>query len=411
MHSFRKNSSLSILFALLVLTSPLAQAQTFTVLHNFTGGQDGGQPLAGVTLDNAGNLYGTASLGGHRGSNCIPGCGTVFKLNRKNSQWVFTPLYSFVGGDDGSSPEAPVTIGPDGALYGTTSDGGNSNGGTVYRLRPNPGICKFAVCSWAETVLYAFNAGCCSGDGYYPWAGVVFDQAGNMYGTTTQGGNRGGGGTVYELSPAGLGWTESVLHGFGLPDGITPYSGVIFDSAGNLYGTTAGGGNGATVYELTPSGSTWTETILQNFSGPDGDDISAGLIFDQSGNLYGAGYLGGAYGNGTVFELTPSNGSWSISRLYSFLGGQANWPAGTLAMDAAGNVYGAGTAGGAYGFGGVFKLTPSNGSWTYTSLHDFSGNDGNYPNGSVTFDANGNLYGTTWIGGANGYGVVWEITP
>ena len=408
---------ISIVFSLLATTP--AQAQTFTVLHTFTGGQDGKNPDAGLTLDQAENLYGTAIFGGYKEGHCDPvGCGTVFKLTRKNSQWVFAPLYSFQGGDDGTSPEATVTVGPDGTLFGTTTYGGSTNGGTVYDLRPSPKICTHALCPWAETVLYAFKDDCCSGDGIFPAAGVVLDGAGNLYGTTSLGGSRGGAGTVYELAPSGLGWTETILHGFGLPDGITPNAGVIFDKAGNLYGTTEQGGEygEGTVYELTPSGDEWTETILHSFNGSDGDAIYAGLIFDQLGNLYGAAYSGGTDGAGTVFELTPSNGNWSISRLYAFSGGQANGPAASLTMDAAGNLYGTGSAGGAYGYGVVFELTPANGSWTYNDLHDFSGgSDGAYPYSSLVFDANGNLYGTTTYGGLaqgfSGFGVVFEITP
>jgi uncharacterized repeat protein (TIGR03803 family) len=230
------------------------------------------------------------------------------------------------------------------------------------------------------------------------------------------GGGHGGAGAVYELSPSGLGWTETVLHGFGLPDGITPYAGLIFDNAGNLYGTTQRGGDYGmgTVYELTRPGAGWIETILHSFTGSDGDGVYAGLIFDPSGNLYGAASTGGADGGGTVFELTPLNGSWSISRLYAFSTGQANSPAGSLVLDATGNLYGTGSMGGAYGYGAVFKLTPSNGSWTYTSLHDFTGGgDGAYPYSSLLLDAKGNLYGTTTYGGLAqgfaGYGVVFEI--
>ena len=155
---------------------------------------------------------------------------------------------------------------------------------------------------------------------------------------------------------------------------------------------------------------------MHSFNGSDGDGVYAGLIFDQSGNLYGAASTGGTDGGGTVFELTPSNGSWSVSRLYTFSPGQANGPLASPAMDAAGNLYGTGSMGGAYGYGAVFKLTPSNGTWTYTGLHDFTGGaDGAYPSGSLVLDANGSLYGTTTYGGSaqgfGGYGVVFEITP
>ena len=166
----------ALAIALATVVNQSAHAQTFAVLHTFTGGQDGREPSAGLTMDKGGNLYSTAGSSGYTGGKCDPtGCGTVFKLTQKDSQWVFTPLYSFKGGDDGSTPEAAVTIGPDGILYGTTTYGGSTNGGTVYNLRPKPGVCKSALCPWVETVMYSFEDDCCSGDGIFPAAGVVLD--------------------------------------------------------------------------------------------------------------------------------------------------------------------------------------------------------------------------------------------
>jgi uncharacterized repeat protein (TIGR03803 family) len=191
---------------------------------------------------------------------------------------------------------------------------------------------------------------------------------------------------------------------------------VIFDQTGNLYGTTEGGpncdGDSGTVYELTPSAQGWTERQLYDFTcESDGFDPKAGLFIDQSGNLYGATSSGGSGNGGTVFELTPSSGSWAFSVLYSLGGSVGGSPARSLTMDTAGNLYGTNN-GGAYGRGNVFKMTPSNGGWTYASMYDFTGgNDGEYPISNVTFDANGNLFGTASGGGAYGAGVVWEITP
>src|SRR5208282_1998382 len=208
----------------------------------FTGGPDGGYPIAGVTLDRAGNLYSTAFLGGGAG-----GFGTVYQLKPRAS-------------------------------------------GTVFNLTPFPSFCKTALCPWKETLLYSFGPP----DGITPNLGdLLFDQAGNIYGTTIYGGNQSSG-TVYELTPSGSGWTECVLHSFSGRDGAFPNNGVIFDNAGNLYGTTTGGGSGnsGTVFKLTPSGSGcqgWTESILYSFqNGRDGGAPYAGLIFDPSGNLYGA---------------------------------------------------------------------------------------------------------------------------
>jgi len=190
--------------------------------------------------------------------------------------------------------------------------------------------------------------------------------------------------------------------------------GVIFHKAGNLYGTTISGGANecGVVFQLTPSASGWAESPLYAFQcGIDGSP-AAGVVFDSSGNLYGATYTGGSGGGGTVFELTPSNGSWSFTVLYSFTGNSACGPESNLTMDQAGNLYGTTVCDGAYGYGSVFKLKASGGGWTYTSVYDFKGGaDGSYPNSGVLFDANGNLYGTASSGGAHGYGVVFEITP
>ena len=192
----------STIVLVLTVVAPSSQAQTFTVIHTFTGGVDGAIPLAGLTMNPAGDLYGTAAYGGSTAGTCgSAGCGTAFKLTHK-SEWIFSPLYSFAGGNDGTTPKAPVTIGADGTLYGTTSNGGQDDVGTVYHLRPKPTICRSTLCLWQEAG-YAFHGD--STDGHLPQAGVVFDRAGNLYGTTVLGGSDGGLGTVYQLSPSGGG--------------------------------------------------------------------------------------------------------------------------------------------------------------------------------------------------------------
>jgi hypothetical protein len=406
-----------LLFALAVMFTCSAQAQTFTVLHNFTGGADGGNPYAGLAIDSAGSLYGTTNTGGSNGY----GAGTVFKMTHRNGNWTFAPLYSFMYGDDGGNPFAGVVFGPNGSLYGTTNDGGVHGDGTVFSLRPPPHACSSVLCSWTETVLYSFQGGT---DGAGPYDGVVFDRAGNIYGTTYSGGTYGGG-TVFELSPSDGGWTEGVIYAFSGSDGAQPISGVTVDDAGNLYGTTQLGGdyvcdgNGpacGTAFELTYSaGSGWAESFLYSFTGgADGADPYAGLIFDPSGNLYGA--TPGPYGAGvagTVFKLTPSAGAWTFSLVYGFgEGGDECGPRGTLAMDGAGNLYGTTYCLGTHFVGSVFKLTHINGSWSSTTLYSFTGrSDGGYPEAGVTLDASGNVYGTTTVGGQYNYGVVFEITP
>ncbi|MGO9515975.1 MAG: choice-of-anchor tandem repeat GloVer-containing protein [Candidatus Korobacteraceae bacterium] len=387
-------------------------AQSLSVIHNFAGGQDGSQPVAGMTMDKAGNFYGTASAGG-------AGYGTVFRLTHKSSAWILSPLYSFTGGNDGAGPVATMVVGPNGTLYGSTAAGGGgacskiyeySGCGTLFNLRPAASACKTALCPWTEAVLYRFAGG---DDGAYPIGQLLFDQSGDIFGTTADYLQFVSSGTVFELTPSGGGFVKSLAHRFSGSDGQYPASGVIFDQSGNLYGTTYyGGAHGyGAVYQLTPSGSGWTENVLYSFqNGSDGSAVAAGLVFDSVGNLYGAATTGGSAGGGTVFELTPSGGHWTLSVLYSFSGGGG--PASSLVMDGLGNLYGTTVSDGANGAGNVFKLTPTGGGWSYTNLYDFTGgNDGGEPFGSLVLDANGNLYGTTEAGGANGDGVVFEIAP
>jgi len=387
----------------------LATAATAIALL-LTGGPDGADPRARLTMDAEGNFYGTTRVGGKYGY------GTVFKLAHKGSAWILTPLYTFAGGADGAQPKNRVIFGPDRSLYGTTDRGGggpcDSGCGTVFKLTPPATACKSAVCSWTKTLIYQFMGG---SDGANPAHNdIIFDQAGNIYGTTLFGGP-GNLGTVYELMPVNGSWMESVIHSFsGTLDGFNPETGVTLDGAGNLYGTTYYGGtyDAGIVYQLTPSESGWTENILYEF-GQDNDpgtNPASGLIFDQSGNLYGATPTGGSGGGGSVFELTPSNGNWTFNVLYAL--GQGTGPYGTMIMDAAGNLYGTTYTIGAYGYGSVFKLAPSGGGWAYTDLYDFTGgSDGGYIWAGLVMDANDNLYGAASSGGAYGNGVVFEVTP
>lgn len=392
---------------LLIVIATEANAQTFTTLHNFSG-PEGIGPMAGLTMDRAGNFYGTATGGGNTGSNCplYGGCGTVFKLTLKNSAWVLYPLYMF-SGSDGANPAARVIIGPDGNLYGTTMYGGTANQGTVFKLSPPPNACVAALCPWRETVLHSFGSG---NDGEQPQYGdLAFDHQGNIYGTTPYGGIPGCSescGVVYELTPSNGSWTESILYSFqGAGDGGSPYAGVIIDNAGNLYGTANTGGSEycGVVFEVSPSQGGWTETVLYSFDfATTGQFPTGGLIADQSGNLYGATSESGIGTAGAAYELTPSNGSWTATALFGLSGYTGTLA--TLAMDTAGNLYGTLFSAN----NEVFKLTPSNGQWTQTG---FSGSDGGYPSSNVIFDASGNLYTTAFSGGTYGKGVVFEITP
>jgi len=387
---------LTIVFALAFAVTPAVQAQTYTVIHNFTG-TEGGYPDAGLTLDKGGNFYGTASGGGTYGR------GTVFKLSHIGSGWTVAPLYSFAGDGDGANPLAPVTIGPDGSLFGTTI-GGADGTGTLFNLKPPPTRPPSVVSPWKLTVLHTFTGGY---DGDQPVYGrLIFDAEGNLYGTTWFGGS-GSFGIAYEETPSANGWTENILYDFSLPTN-GPLAGVVRDSSGNLFGTT---GDGSAVFELSPSGSGWVLNILHTFTGQDGSLAYGGLVMDPAGNLYGASSRGGAGGDygGVVYQLSPYGDTFAFNVIYNLPG--AVGPRGDMTLDAAGNLYGLGNGDGVNSAGMVFKLTPSNGSWTLTDLHDFNFDTEYFPYGNVTIDANGNLWGTTSQGGAYSKGVIWEITP
>ena len=409
--------SIALVFTLVGIQQ--AHSQTFTVLHNFTGGTDGSTPEAGLTIDRAGNLYGTAASGGL-------GHGIVFKFSHRGSGWVMTPLHTFVGDSDGASPRARLSIGTDGSLYGTTHQGGSSTAcgfaaaepvgcGIVFNLRPAATISGSVTAPWTETVLHRFQGD----DGANPSGDTTFDSGGNLYGTTEYGGGsssnclRGSCGIVYELEHSDGGWTEHIIYRFtGNFDGNHPRGGVVFDNLGNLYGTVVDAvpDTGGAVFELMPSMPEWIETTLYLFHfgfANLGEVPVAGLIIDSQGNLYGATSL-----NATVFEFTFAGGSWNALLLYTFTGAGSG-PVANLAMDSAGNLYGTTLSQGANSRGSVFKLSPTGGGdWTYSTLHDFSGgSDGGYPYSNVVFDASGNLYGTASTGGTYGYGVVWQITP
>lgn len=375
------------------LTFVQAQAQTLNVVHAFTGGSDGGNPVNGFMIDNDGSLYGTASAGG------ASSLGVLFKLNGHGKETV---LHSFAGGSDGATPNGGVIAGAGGSLYGTTTAGGTSGYGTVFRYKGHK-----------ETVLYSFAGG---SDGEDPQAGLVADAAGNLYGTTYAGGAAGNG-TVFELvrpKQKNGQWTETVLYSFGTgTDGAAPVAGVILDASGNLYGTTSAGGayGYGTVFQIA-TGSQWTENILYSFqNSTDGATPYAGLIADSAGNLYGAATDGGANGGGTVFELSPSNGSWNFSVLTSIPGWGVSGTFRDLMMDKSGTIFGTTHCDGSNSAGTIYELVPSNGSWTYNLLYTFTGgNDGLYSISNLVL-RHGKLYGTTIDGGANGAGVIYELTP
>ncbi len=415
---FRAVLTVCAMVALAIVLTGAASAQSYSVLHNFTGGHDGAIPNAGVTVDAAGNLYGTTSEGGtgYRGA----GFGAIYELKLRNGNYTVNSLYQFTGGADGADPYDRVVFGPDGVLYGTAYEGGNDNNGVVFKLQPRPTACGTALCSWMETVLYPFPADG-SGGGLPYFGDVIFDGMGNMYGTTLKSSAGAGDGVVWELTPPGTWGTETVLNTFTGTNGHYPAGGPIFDSSGNLYGTTPKGGpsNDGVVYQLVGSSGGWTENVLYNFTGGnDGSSPVAGLVFDAAGNLYGAATSAGAGAGGAVFELSPP-GTWTtFTLIYSFPGGSRSCtgspgggPWAQLTMDGAGNLYGTTCADGTNQYGNVFELSPSSGGWTYTDLYDFTGGtDGGFPVSNVVCDSAGNLYGTASFAGYYGSGVVWKIS-
>ena len=379
-----------------------ASAQSkFKVLYAFTGGADGSNPLAGLVRDSAGNLYGTTEFGGNH---FCPGdtCGVVFKLAPKgDGTWTESVLYAFTGSPDGTAPEAGLIIDQTGNLYGTTAFGGNySCGGlglgcgTVFKI-DQTGI---------FTVLHTFSGGT---DGASPYAGVIRDTAGNLYGTTYLGGGLNAG-TVFKLDKDG---NETVLHAFtirgGGGGGYYPQAGLIQDAAGNLYGTTNVGGPAywGTVFKLNNRGKL---SVLFSFtSGADGGASYAGLIRDAAGNLYGTTYVGGVSGWGTVFKLDKV-GNETV--LHSFAGGaDGQYPHAGLLRDNAGNLYGTTLYGGTSNRGTIFKLDAGGNE---TVLYNFTGGaDGSYPQAGLIRDSAGNLYGTTSYGGVSGAGTVFKLAP
>ena len=289
--------------------------------------------------------------------------------------------------------------------------------GVIAVLTPLLLLLSAASASKTE-VIYAFAGG---NDGEYLDTDLVIDSAGNLYGSTVAGGTHSSG-TVFELSPSGSGWTHTVLYSFtGSADGGEPYKGVTLDTHGNIYGTAVTGGGGSceggcgVVFKLTKSNGSWTQTVIHQFTGgSDGSGPGSGLTFDLHGNIYGMTPTGGTYGLGTVYQLQPqTNGTWNLNVIHTFTGGNdgSSGSAGRLILDRAGNLYGVTTVGGANGKGIVFEITHANGTWTLTPLYAFKDQpDGALPYGGLIFDKGGNLYGTTYYAGVHDFGTVYKLT-
>jgi uncharacterized repeat protein (TIGR03803 family) len=374
---------LAVILALVILATPSALAQTFQILYSFNGNTGGANPYTSLVQDPAGNLYGTTSSGGSRN-----GWGTVYVVSLAGSEKV---LQSF-NGMDGINPYVGLIRDPAGNLYGTTVTGGSHGDGTVFVVSK----------SGNGSVLHSFIGK----DGSTPYGGLVRDAAGNLYGTTSAGGAYGFG-TVFAVNKAG---NENVLYSFsGGADGSTPYGGLVEDAAGNLYGTTNDGGayGFGTIFVVNKIGN---EEVLYSFTG--GDDGAAprgGLVLDDEGNLYGTTEFGGD-GYGTVFVIHTTDGrpTDTESVLYTFTGGEDGGdPRGGVILDDAGNLYGTTYEGGANGVGTVFMVDPAGNEQVLHSFN-YTGGDGQFPAGGLLLNA-GNLYGTTVSGGTIGFGTVFVL--
>ena len=412
--------ALAVGLAMMLVTTS-ARAQTETVLYRFTGsgalgtGVDSATPFAGLVRDAAGNLYGTTLYGGNStGCSFGPGCGTVFELVNSSGGHTEKVLYNFdtftAAGSDTGYPYAGLIMDASGNLFGTTY-GGPAGYGTVFELVNSSG-------TYTEKLLYTFTDS--GGDGALPKAGLVMDSSGNLYGTTVAGGTSGQG-TVFELVNSSGTYSEKVLYSFTGTggDGASPAAGLIMDSSGNLYGTTVYGGGPSdcgTVFELVNSSGGYTEKVLYSLTGGNDAYPLAGLIMDASGDLYGTASDDGGSGGGEAFELVNLFGKYTEKVLHNFTGypGDGADPKAGLVMDASGNLYGTTSAGGASGDGAVFELVNSSGTYAAKLLYSFTGasGDGNNPVAGLVMDSNGNLYGTTAYGGTFPQtGTVFELTP
>lgn len=418
------------IFTLTLICATEVTAQTFKVIHDFGNG-DGDYPQSPLIFGADGNLYG-ATVVGPRSVDCPDfGCGTVFQLvPNADGSWTETVLFQFDetqgscarcmyrAFDDG--PSGPLALDNAGNLYGTAGGGGSGHGGTAYKLthQSNGGLLRI--------ILHNFTRGW---DGGGPW-GLVYTQ-GHLYGATSVGGAYGAG-VVFDLAPSSpFNWYELIVRSFGGDNDGTASGWLTADAGGNIYGTTAQGGSHGqgTVFRLTPNQASfgWTYTDLYDFTGgADGSQPNGFVIFDAAGNLYGTAYEGavtggncGSSGCGAVFKLTPnSDGSWSETVLYAFQGGANDGagPNGGVTFGRDGNLYGATAGGGGVGVGTLFKLTPAQGQWTETVLHEFDYSDGGNPIGGLVLDGAGNLFGVTayggpYVGQADRGGTAFEITP
>jgi len=411
--------TLALLLPLLLIVALPVQAQTLTTLHSFKGGSDGRWATGGLVLDAQGNVYGSTLGGGTAHKN--PGYGAIYEVSASGAETILYSFERAEDGKSpgGTGPNGSLVRDSQGNFYGTTASGGaNRNAGTAFKVSPSgTETVLHSFSGHRPNKKNPAEDGDKPGAGVIlDGQGNLYGTTvwGGNY--NCEDSSYGGCGAVFEVTQSG---SETLLHSFnGGSDGASPSAPLIFDAEGNLYGTTAYGGSTTycdgsgcgTVFKLSPSG---TETVLYSFTGgADGGIPIAGLIFDGQGNLYGTTEGGGSFGYGTVFKLTAS-GTETV--LYSFSGGaDGEHPAAGVVLDSQGNLYG--TAGGGLnnspcvgGCGVIFEVSPSG---TETVLYSFTGgDDGYYPKGPLVFDGQGNLYGTTLAGGVYGWGTVFKLTP
>ena len=406
--------------------SASSEASNYSVLYSFTGKSDGANPAAHLVVGTNDSLFGTTEFGGPYNSSCSAGCGTVFRLSRSGSGYVWRLLYAFQGVSDGAEPLSGLAAGAGGVLYGATPLGGGPycndhvGCGTIFELSPSSS-------GYSESVAYAFQNYSYYSDGVYPAAGLVADKNGALYGTTRFGGK--GAGTVFKFQPSGQGGTEKAIYSFGgVPDGNTPLAGLLVDADGTLYGSTSAGGahyNSGTVFELVPSGSSYKETVIHSFwkNTDDGYFPTAAPVLAK-GALYGTTREGGGeakpvgtnLGKGVVYELSPAGRGYKEMVLHAFRGGaDGAFPEGSLIGGPRGGLYGTTSAGGGSGCGGIgcgtiFSLS-GRGFTTEKVVYVFnSPGNGMEPTGTLV-SAGGALFGTTAFGGTSGHGVVFRFVP
>jgi uncharacterized repeat protein (TIGR03803 family) len=387
---------LALALTVILLGMVAAQAQgTFTTLYNFTGGSDGGTPVAGVIQDSAGDLYGTASLGGFIDDGYNYNCGVVFEMTTAGTEtlpYTFCPYGEY---DGGAVPRAPVILDQAGNIYGTTWYGGSVGYGAVFKIDT----------AGNETALYSFEG---QNDGWYPEQGLAMDNAGNLYGTASDIGGSSDDGTIFKVDSAGN-FTD--LHDFaGGPSGANPqYGRMTMDAAGNLYGVTQYGGayGQGLLYKFSNSGAF---TVLHNFKGGtrDGCRPYGSVALDEQGNFYGTTSYCGSNNAGTIWKVSKK-GKETI--LHNFAGAPKDgcFPYGGVARDSDGNLYGATYSCGSHSYyGALYELSASG---KLTLLHSFDHSDGEYPVGEVLRTAQGTLFGTTRDGGTDSHGTVWSYVP